>query len=142
MSDQPDAGGEKGLLQRLGKDTGGLPFVVGVAVYSVLVIAGSVMRDSVGEDSRWMILVAAATIAAALATMVVVIRAGRRSKELERFLFTEATSIAFFVTMLAALTYGLLESWLELPRLSAWATWSVGMTSWAVLSIAMRRRVS
>jgi hypothetical protein len=74
--------------------------------------------------------------------MSVTITYGRKSKELERLIFNEGTSIAFFVTMLSALTYGLLESWVEAPHMSAWATWMVGMGSWGLLSIALRRKVS
>ena len=42
--------------------------------------------------------------------------------------------------MLAALTYGLLESIVELPRLTAWATWMFGMGAWLVVSFVVRRR--
>lgn len=115
----------------------------GTAVYVVLVVVGNLVRRQVGSGpgaAMWAIAVA--TIAVAVGVMAVVITRGRREKELERLLFTEGTSLAFFVTMLAILTYGLLESWVEAPRLSTWAWWSVGMGSWFVLSLVLRRRVS
>jgi hypothetical protein len=113
------------------------------ACYAVLVTAGSLIRKSIGSGpSPEMWAIAGGSIAAALGLMALIITRGRKEKELERFLFTESTSLAFFVTMIFAVTYGLLESWVELPRLTAWATWSVGMFSWGLLSTALKRRVS
>ena len=115
----------------------------GLACYAALVTAGAFIRGDVGEGpSAAMWGVAGGTIGAALGVMGVIIAWGRKTKELERVLFTEGTSLAFFVTMISALTYGLLESWVDAPRLSAWLMWSIGMGSWAVLSLVLRRRVS
>ena len=52
------------------------------------------------------------------------------------------TSLAFFTTMAVAVTWGLFESFAEVPRPSAWATWTVGMGTWAVASLVARRRLA
>lgn len=106
--------------------------------YTVVLMIGRAQVDEGDPDwQRWVL--AGATIAMALAAVGVLIRAGRRSKELERFVFSESTSLAFFATMLAALTYALLESLVEAPRLTAWSAWAFGMGGWGVISIAMSR---
>ena len=90
---------------------------------------------------RWAIwIVAAATIAAGLIFMRSVVRYVRSEKELEKVISTDATSIAFFAVMLSALTYALLETYLDLPRVSMWLVWSFGMGTWAVMSFVVRRR--
>lgn len=82
-----------------------------------------------------------ATVAVAVAFLGIGIRAGRRSNELDRFLFSESSSIAFFATMLAVLTYGLLEALVAAPRLSAWTAWMFGMSAWALVTVWLRRSV-
>ena len=62
--------------------------------------------------------------------------------ELDRLIVSESTSLAFFATMLAALTYGLLESFIDAPRLTAWTTWMFGMGSWVVLTHVFRRKLT
>ncbi len=115
----------------------------GMVCYVALVTAGALIRRDVGAGpSPAMWGIAGGTIGAGLGVMGVIVTWGRKAKELDRVLFTEGTSLAFFVTMIAALTYGLLEAWVDAPRLSAWTTWAVGMGSWAVLSLVLRRRVS
>jgi hypothetical protein len=95
------------------------------------------------EDARWaMWIVAAATIAGGLIFMRSVVRSVRSEKELEKVINTDATSIAFFAVMLAALTYALLETYVDLPRISMWLVWSVGMGTWAVMSFVVRRRLT
>lgn len=118
-------------------------FWVALGAYVVVIVTGSLVRNE-GTDPRSaeMVVVAVASIVAALWAVAGMIYASRRARELERFLVAESTSIAFFVTMIGAVTYGLLESWLELPRLSAWATWGIGMTTWAVASLVLRRRMT
>lgn len=111
-----------------------------IAAYVLFVIAGVVIADSEQPNRVALGVVAAGTIATAAGGILVAIRAGRRSKELERLLFSESTSIAFFATMLAAVTYGLLESWFDAPVMSAWMFWSIGMASWFIASFVARRR--
>ncbi len=63
-----------------------------------------------------------------------------RMNELERFLYSESASVAFFATMLATLAYALLESWFALPKLHVF--WVVGFGCWVQLiaSFVLKRR--
>jgi hypothetical protein len=112
------------------------------AVYVALVGVGSIIQGFHPRPKGALIGIAIATIGTALAGLGFFIRAGRRSTELERLLFAESTSTAFFVTMLFALTWSLLEAWIDAPKLSMWVVWSVGMFSWGVLSGVFKRRYS
>lgn len=119
---------------------GELTAFVGLLVaYGIAVAIGRATFDEgdAGGWPRWCL--AGVTIGIALAAIGLVIRRGRRTTELDRFVFSESTSIAFFATMLGALTYGLLESVVDAPRLSAWATWMFGMATWAVVSLGLQR---
>lgn len=110
--------------------------------YAILLGIGRATIDE-GDPSAWpRWALAGATIAIALAAVGLMIRAGRRTNELDRFLFSESSSVGFFATMLAALTYGLLESVVAAPRLSAWAALMFGMSVWAVTTLALRRSMS
>ena len=112
---------------------------LGATLYIAATNVGIVVRGLDGLE--WLLwAVAAATILAGLMFMGAVVRAVRSETELERLVSTDATSIAFFVTMIAALTYGLMETYLDLPTVSMWIVWSVGMFTWAVASIVIRRR--
>jgi len=113
-----------------------------IGVYIALVGAGSILSGVHPRPQGVLIGIALGSIIAALSGLLAFIRLGRRSKELDRLMFLESTSIAFFVTMLFVLTYALLEAWINAPKLSMWAVWTVGMLSWAVLSSVFKRRYS
>lgn len=116
-------------------------FVVGMLTYLAIVTAGAIALNEQSSDaSRW--AVAVGSILAALVWLTGTIRFIRRTTEVDRFISLESTSIAFFVTMVSVLTYALLESWIELPKLSMWFPWTVGMGTWAILTIVVKRKVS
>jgi hypothetical protein len=117
--------------------------VVGaIGLYVVLVGVGSVLQTQEPRPSGALIAIAIGTIVAAGIALFASVRKGRRSRELDRMLFTEATSVAFFVTMLSAVTYALLESWVDAPKLSMWFVWTVGMGAWIVSATTFKRRYS
>jgi hypothetical protein len=51
-------------------------------------------------------------------------------------------SIAFFVTVLASLSYGLLEAFAGAPRLSALWTYTIAMLTWGFATLILARRLS
>jgi multisubunit Na+/H+ antiporter MnhB subunit len=112
------------------------------ASYVVLVGVGSVLQAREPRPDGALIAIAVGTIVTGVVGLVYVARKGRQSRELDRMLFTEATSIAFFVTMVSAISYALLESWIDAPKLSMWFVWTVGMGAWIVASSVFRRRYS
>jgi hypothetical protein len=111
-------------------------------VYIVLVGIGSVLQRQEPRPNGALIGIAVGTIVASVAGVFFTVRAGRAKRELDRMLFTEATSVAFFVTMMSSLGYALLEVWIDAPRLSMWFVWTVGMGAWIVTSTIFRRRYS
>jgi hypothetical protein len=111
-------------------------------VYVLLVGVGSLLQGLEPRPDAALIAIAAGTVVAAACAVVLLVIHGRRTRELDRMLFTEATSVAFFVTMVSALSYALLEAWIEAPKLSMWFVWTVGMGAWIVASTVFRRRYS
>jgi hypothetical protein len=112
------------------------------ALYVILVGVGSALQAREPRPDGALIAIAAGTIVSGVVGLLLVARKGRQSRELDRMLFTEATSIAFFVTMVSAISYALLESWIDAPKLSMWFVWTVGMGAWIVASTAFRRSYS
>jgi hypothetical protein len=113
-----------------------------LGLYLVTVMIGSRLASLDPRPDNALIAVAAGSVIAAVGFIAATMRRGRQSTELERMLFAESTSLAFFVTMSGAVTYGLLEAWVDAPKLSMWIVWSVGMGAWLVLSIVLNRRYS
>jgi hypothetical protein len=65
----------------------------------------------------------------------------RRREGLERVVFHEAASLAFFVTMLSALSYGFLQAWTGVQgSLSGFYVYAFGMAAWAIISALVARR--
>jgi hypothetical protein len=112
------------------------------AAYVALVGVGAVLQTRDPRQDAALVAITIGAVAAGAAGVVLMMRTGRRRRELDRLMFTEATSVAFFVTMMSALGYALLESWIEAPKLSMWFVWTVGVGSWIVASFAFRRRYS
>jgi hypothetical protein len=109
-----------------------------MVVYGVVLAIGRATLDD--GDATWLRWAfAGGTIAAALFSLSFMVRATLRTREVDRVVITESASLAFAVTMVGAVTYGLLESLADLPRLSAWATWTGGMGAWLVASLLVRR---
>jgi len=110
------------------------PFFLLIGVASAFIDEGS---------PRWIpALIAAGMVLSGGGAVFSVLVAARRSKELDRLLLSESTSVAFFLTMLASLTYALLESWVDAPPLSLWNVWTFGMLTWIVTFAFLGRRYS
>jgi hypothetical protein len=112
--------------------------VLAAGLYVVATDVGIVARDNNADWALW--IIGLTSIAAGLVFMRSIVESVRSEKELERVINTDATSIAFFAVMLSALTYALLETYMDLPRVSMWLVWTVGMGTWAVMSFVVRRR--
>lgn len=64
----------------------------------------------------------------------------RGLEELERLLFTEATSVVFFLTLVAAGAYAALEAFLDAPKVSLGWLPLVGLALWGLTSALFSRR--
>ncbi|HYD09906.1 MAG TPA: hypothetical protein VEA78_07375 [Acidimicrobiales bacterium] len=110
-------------------------WLLGLAVGMAVLLFAVMARPDDG-DVTWSGWLAAGVIAAAVAIgMAATVRWVRSREGVERRELTEATSIAFFVTVLAAATYATFESIADAPRLSMWVVWGVGMGTWSVVSV-------
>lgn len=116
-----------------------LAYVAGYIVLVFLVAAapGSGPRR---ESGGLGILVAAAAGALLAATLVDGARFHLRREGVERDVFFQSTSVAFFATVIAAVWYALFEVFADAPELSMWTVWSFGMLAWAMASAVLRRR--
>jgi len=114
--------------------------IICFGAYMALVGVGSVLQSHHPRPTGALIGIAVATIVTSVTGTFLAFLSGRRSKELDRLLFTESISVAFFVTMLGSLAYALLEAWIKAPKLSMWVVFTVGMWSWAIATMVFRRR--
>ena len=111
--------------------------------FFALVAGGNLIRalqDPPRSSTLWVL--AAVTAAAGLVSIGLIVRTAQRSKELERVLSLEATSLAFFTTLAAIIFYALLEYWVGAPKLSMWWAWGFASGSWILFSIIVGRRYS
>jgi hypothetical protein len=129
----------------LGLIAGWFNRVAGVAVGSVFVPSAAVMfvHRLVEPDPTWIDVLRGASVVYTLCVVFLfVVVFGRRHVELDRVLFTEATSIAFFATLLIAGGYAALEAHADLPRLSfAWIP-VVGLCIWGACALVFKRGLS
>jgi hypothetical protein len=66
----------------------------------------------------------------------------RRKDGVERQVFLQSTSLAFFITVLGAISYALFEVFAEAPKLSMWLVWSWGMAAWGIGSAVIAKRAT
>lgn len=141
-ADDPTQPSSMGLLAESMSGPGLL--VVGTAVYLVAVCLhtfapGSGPREDAGWPGPALAVLAVAGLALGGAGSI---RSIRRREGIERRVLVEATSIAFFVTMLGAIGYATFEAFADAPEISMWAVWSVGMFTWAVAGSVLQRRAA
>lgn len=117
-------------------------FVLGMLGYVLYVIALAVLLSATAYHPAPVIGMLLALPGAAAAGYAVIsqIRHVNRRDGIERHMQAEALGLAFLLTMLGALTYGLLETYARLPHLSMWFVWGFGMSAWGLASLLLRRR--
>lgn len=96
-----------------------------------------------GSASSWGPTVGVAIVFATLVwTTVRRLRFGRRSTELDRLIFSEATTLAFYVLMIGVITYWFIDGLTDLPSLDPTVVFTVGVLAQLVFTVVMRRRYS
>lgn len=93
-------------------------FVLGMVGYGVAVVLQGLFLEPQGLSTWVVVLLALVPMAFAVWGMTGWLAAVRTFDELRQKIFAEAGLISFGLTALATFTYGFLESYLELPRLS------------------------
>jgi hypothetical protein len=117
------------------------PLYVALAVYTVFVLVGTILKEIVHAPPRALLIaVAIATVLSGAAALVSAAARGMRQTELDRFIFSEASSIAFFATILGLLTADLLAAWLDFDPPGPMVFAMLGGGAWVVAAVALRRR--
>lgn len=115
-------------------------------VYVTVAISGIVVvnvRAFTEPDPVWLAGVRAATIVLVVSEVLILAASYVRSvKELDRVLFTEATSAAFIVTLAGTGLYGGLQRWLDLPSVDLVAVPVFGLAVWGIAALVFRRRLT
>jgi hypothetical protein len=123
------------------RGTGVRPLVLGMTAYAVLLVIAVVVLNTVQHPPPVLtVLLALIPPCAAIAGVLGQRREIRAREGVERAVLIEATSLAFYVTAFAALTYGLHKVWAGAPRLSMFVVYIVAMGAWGLISIPMYRR--
>jgi hypothetical protein len=121
--------------------TGVRPLALGMTAYTVLLLIAVVVLNAIEHPPLVLtVLLALIPPCAAVAGVLGQRREIRSWEGVERAVLTEATSLAFYVTAFAALTYGFLEAWAGAPRLSMFIVYIVAMGAWGLISFPMYRR--
>lgn len=115
-----------------------------VAGYIVLVFLVWMAPASGPRQDSGVAGVVVATVASGLiiATIVDGARLQRRKDGVERQIFLQSTSLAFFITVLGAVVYALFEVFIDAPKLSMWLLWVWGMSAWGIASAVIAKRAT
>lgn len=117
------------------------PLVGAMGIVLLPGAVGSMAFHFYDEPTLWVGAVRALGLVLVLCAAVgVLLYLARGMKELERFLFTEATSVAFFLTLAAAGAYAALEAFLDAPKVSLGWLPLVGLALWGLTSALFSRR--
>lgn len=106
-------------------------------VYAIVLFGTRLLLPS--YHGPWLPAVALAPIIAVLFMFIAGYRLYRGTDEFAQRRMTESLAIAGVITALGSVSYGLLKN-AVLPRPSAWWLWFLFMMSWAIATVALRRR--
>jgi hypothetical protein len=118
-------------------------YAIGLVLYVIVLVAGITLLAGDGRRPSAPVGVGVALLSAVAAVLMLIdgpLRMGRQ-EGIERLVLRQSTSIAFFVSMAVAVTLGLLEVFTDMAPASPWVLWIVGMSTWAVSSTFLHRRM-
>ena len=115
-------------------------FWVGIALYSVAVVLQGFLLEPNAFSPLLMVPLALLPIIPALWGMAGWIRASREQDELQRRIQVEAALFSLGVTAILTFSYGFLELYMGLPRVSMFAVWPLIAASYMVGASFARRR--
>jgi predicted tellurium resistance membrane protein TerC len=111
-----------------------------VAVLVVLLFVTQPLADHFEHRTPWVAALARIVFFVSIGALLVygglVMRA---QKELERQIFLETSTIAFYVTVGAGLVLAALHEFHVLARPSPWIIWDVGWATWCGVRVALLR---
>ena len=115
-------------------------FTIGMAAYTVIVVAGGFLLDPQALTPIVAALLALVPIAAALWAMAGWLKAVRTFDELQQKIFSECGLIALGLTAVVTFTYGFLETLIGLPRVSMFVVFPFIAATFALAQPFVRRR--
>lgn len=111
--------------ERTTSRSGWWQFAVGMALYALVVIAQGFLLEPSKFPTILMIPLALLPIIPGLWAMLGWLRAVRQMDELQRRIQSEAAAFSLGMTALVTFSYGFLEVYLQLPKLSMFWVWMV-----------------
>lgn len=118
MSNKPEGNFERGSAGSQRRSRGMRQFTIGMIGYAVVIVLEGIFVQS-ETSSIWLgLALAAAPMALAVWAMTGWLEAVRTFDELQQKIFSEAGLISLGITAVATFTYGFLENFLGLPKLS------------------------
>ncbi len=119
----------------------GRRFILAMACYLGIVAGGTLILNGLDPAPAWAgVAVACAAVVPAAVMLWIGPWMMRGEDGLERWVLYRSATVAFFLTMALVLGSGLLEGFADMPPLSAWWVYSVGMLSWGVATFVLQRR--
>ncbi|GAB3563761.1 hypothetical protein [Spelaeicoccus albus] len=116
-------------------------FWLGMGVYMLFVAAATVTSMNANAPHWLDFVFVGLAIAAASYAIFGLRRSVKNSEGVENHVYTESTALAFWMVMLAALAWFFLETFADLPHISAIWTWVYGLVVWSVLYAVESRRM-
>jgi hypothetical protein len=117
-------------------------FAFAIGIYVVIIIGGSYALNHLEPRPGW--LAPAIGIAAAIPAIYSILvgqAATRRHEGVERDILYRSTSVAFFATMAFSLSTAVFDSFVHGTAPHPWWFYTVGMLTWLVASLVMRRQL-
>jgi hypothetical protein len=106
---------------------------LGAAVWTAGLLAAVLLTVAVDRPSTWLAAGAAAVaVAGLIAVAVAVARAALRRDGVERAAYVEASALAFWITMGSTFTYGIVDSFADVPPLRMPWLLAFGLFTWAL----------
>lgn len=115
-------------------------FAIGVALYAVLVVAQGFLLEPGSFHPLLMVPLALLPMVPAVWAMSGWLEAVRRMDELQRRIHSEAGLISLGLTAILTFSYGFLEVYTGVPRLSMFVVWLVVAPAFCLGNIIVRRR--
>ena len=117
-------------------------FAIAIGLYIVIIVGGSYALNHLEPRPRW--LAPAIAIAAAIPALYSILvgqATTRRHEGVERDILYRSTSVAFFATMAFSLSTAVFDSFVRGTAPHPWWFYTVGMLTWLVASLVMRRQL-
>jgi hypothetical protein len=116
-------------------------YEISFALALVPAYTASTAKAFIDPDPSWLgVLRAISYFLLITLAMTVAMKYAKGVRELDRVLFTEATSTAFFVTLAGAGAYSIAQRWLDAPALPLAAVSAFGLVAWGVIAFLLSRR--